>query len=263
MAKQVSKGMIKSDAVAAALAHTANVAAPEGKNPLAELVKRRAQLTRLTALQGELFGVEQAARTRVQSERDKLRKRVGELEAVLLPPVTSYKVFDLEPLRWRDDKGLPRLVPFPLDNYLFHYSTEMYSDGTINRHYVPVDLPKSITDCYTDVQKRITKLARSKRQTVSLDVHFTGAIPDDVRGQIVDARHVFGKEIYIIAEPAKAELKMRAPTAKPKPAPPPAIREGDPLVIGFDGKQFRLIAAFDLTPIEQLVRDRVNGTKSS
>jgi hypothetical protein len=261
--KQVTKTLIKTDAVAAALRHTEGLVVPVGKNALSELYKRRAQLGRLTDLQSTLLGVEEVARDHVQRERDKLRKRVSELEAVLLPAVTTYKVFDLEPLTWRDANSLPRLVVFALNNALFHFSTEMYDDGTIKEQYVPTDLPSAIMKCYDDVQKRITKIARSKRMTVSLDVQFTGVIPDVVRGQIADARHVFGKEIYLVAEPAKAELKHRTPTSRPKPVPPPPIRGGDPLVIGFDGRQFRLIAAFDLTPVEQLVRDRVNGIKAS
>lgn len=261
--KQVSKALIKTDAVAAALRHTENRAAPHGKSALNELAKRRTQLERLTDLQETLLGVEQVAHDQVRHERDKLRKRVGELEAVLLPSVTSYKVFDLEPLTWRDADGMPRLVAFSLNHPDFHFSTELYDDGTIKDHFVPGGLHETIVKCYKDVAKVISKLAQSKRQSVTLEVKFTGAIPDDVRAQIADARRAFGKEIYLVAEPAKIELKLRAPTAKPKPAPPPSIRQGDPLVIGFDGLQWRLIAAFDLTPIEQLVRDRVNGGKSS
>jgi len=263
MTKQVSKALIKSDAVAAALRHTENIAAPEGKDALTELKKRRTQLARLTDLQGSLLGVEQVARDRVQTERDKLRKRVGELEAVVLPAVSSYKVFDLEPLSWRDGDGLPRLVPFHVEQSLFHISTEMHTDGTVKNHYVPQGLHKLLGQCYADVERKISKLARAKTETVTLEVLFTGVIPDDVRAKIAEVRTLFGKEIYIVAEAEQAALTYREPTTKPKPAPRRSIRNGDPLVIGFDGRQFRLIAAFDLTPVEQLVRDRVNGVRAS
>ena len=265
MTKQVSKALIKTDAVAAALAHTESIVPVDEKRAATELTKKRREMVGLTLAQNSLLGIEADARAKLQHTRDKLRKSITALEAVVLPGVQSYKPFDLEPLTWRDTDGLPRLVVFGLNEAVFHYSEEVTVDdiGRIedSAGFVPGYLPANLQACYRDIERLVRKVARRYKSTAVLEVTFTGIIPDDVKSKITDARYIFGDEIYIVAEPSKMAIRKQPP--KRKPLPPLPIRNGDPLVIGFDGKQYRLIAAFDLTSIEQLVRDRVNGTKSS
>lgn len=261
MPKPVSKAMIKSDAVAAALAHTQSLTPRSMEQAQKELRKERAIIAQLMKARHDLLGIEEHAEKLLDTKIAASKKRIAILEPVAVPATATFPIFDLAPLSWRDAKGLPRLVPFHFTNSVFTYERELYDDGTIKEDYVPGGLHEDLLKCYTDVEKAVHKHALKERKTVTLEIHFTGVIPDDVREKITLLRAQFSDKIYIVAEPAAVTLRVREPSKKP--APPPVIRGGDPLVIGFDGAHFRLIAAFDLTPVEQYVQNRVKGIKLS
>jgi hypothetical protein len=79
-----------------------------------------------------------------------------------------------------------------------------------------------------------------------INARFEGVIPQSVRltiQQAIDSKHF--QEVFILAEVPKWKMDVRL---VPQP-----ILHGDPLVVGWDGKNMRLIAAFDTTPLEQLI----------
>ena len=81
-----------------------------------------------------------------------------------------------------------------------------------------------------------------------ISARFEGIIPNEIRNIIRSAQSSgLFKEVFLLAEVPKWKKATR-PTPQP-------IAQGDPLVIGWDGINFRLIAAFDTTPIEQYIAD--------
>ena len=87
-------------------------------------------------------------------------------------------------------------------------------------------------------------------ETVSIGASLGGMIPSEVREKIQLAiRQQFFQEIFILAEVqkwAKTVTRVRMPVR---------IAIGDPLVVGYDGHIFWLIAAFDTTSLEQHIAD--------
>lgn len=150
----------------------------------------------------------------------------------------KYKIFDLEPLKWRNEKGFPRLAVFDIDAEP-HFEIRVYNGG----HQITFKgLPKEVKQCFLET---VNYLARIKEldKTISIRAEFKGFIPQDVRKEIalVERLQLF-KEIYIIADVSEWEIDETATPNK------------DPLVVGYDGKFYWLIASFDTTSIEEYIR---------
>ncbi len=84
---------------------------------------------------------------------------------------------------------------------------------------------------------------------ISLTSKLKTVIPDDVKQKIQEAREDFKNEIYIIAE-ANWEGSVQ-------------LQPKDPLVVGWDGHNFWLIAVYDPTTIEKYIADEFSSSSSS
>ena len=74
------------------------------------------------------------------------------------------------------------------------------------------------------------------RDGARLWANFSGILPKSARAAIERYRSLFGKDLYIVAEPVSWQV---------------AVIDPDPLLVGWDGSSFWLLDAFDLTPVEE------------
>jgi hypothetical protein len=208
-----------------------------------------------------------AEHSSIQKKWDKLlpieRAIVPELkekvqQAKSLDKLGKYPLFKLDCLKWRNKSGAPLLAIFNLESPVFKISVVGRRNrrwGAIRWHKnISPSLPTALQECYSDVLDRLSLLARKApkarrvvQANVSLETKFNGLIPDDVRQKIVECKKEF-KQIFIVAEATKYDLKEKVVTAPKQKFNP------DPLVIGHDGTNFWLIAAFDMTPLEEYLK---------
>ncbi|MES2314431.1 MAG: hypothetical protein V4524_00645 [Patescibacteria group bacterium] len=186
--------------------------------------------------------------------------RVFEGKFQLLDP----SVFDI-----RDAQGMPRLMPFKVSvpQSGFIYRTEETTDftGSRIRNSQQVrcgmfpNFPVHITEHYLDIIERVKirgqhhvgnarlKVPVFTTQNVELKLitRFGGYIPEEVKWEMVHAwtSRLF-QELFIVSEVCDWQENLVVES-----------RQGDPLVVGYDGYQFWLIAAFDTTTLEQAVQD--------
>ncbi len=147
-------------------------------------------------------------------------------------------------LGWRNDDGMPTLAPFSVDRDTFVFFLDRWG-----RPHVSLMLPDPLLGVYDDVCSRLRDRQRNRSRNTDNNVElratarFDGVIPDDVRRMIVSAREQF-KDIRILAEIEHWQIEETEL---------PALN-ADPLVIGYDGEEFWLLAAFDITPLEEAIR---------
>ncbi len=225
----------------------------------------------------------------------------------------EYKEFSTKAFGYRDENGLPALVPFSLSENLSIFSNEGFSKGVpeyvrgfykdiapkLYEHAVNLNagistrnnkifgriLLKAFTISFsvcilmllsvyyfmvsgtaglvawmcgvgviTTIGSLITAMAITDMtkepfvQQCLVTAEFDGLIPEVVRQKIRRALSlgIFGNKVFILAEVPGLEIK---PIPLPKPA-----SIGDPLVIGFNGSDFYLIAAFDTKPVELMAQ---------
>lgn len=223
------------------------------------------RINALKAVSGRLLTVETAARNEankqvfaLEKERDTLRDSP---EAAAL--VQAFPEFSLEPFRWRDDDGFPRLAAFSLDGAEFKIAVKapMYSELRISNYEVAIApmLPADIVATYCDVvgaiigthltrRKQIKEEADGGNKTLFISAAWSGVIPVEVRSRIAAFSRRF-KSVLMVAE---VEGWKYGEIAEPKPV--------DPLIVGWDGEKLRLIASFDQTTVEAAARDYLKKT---
>lgn len=154
-----------------------------------------------------------------------------------------------EVLGWRNDDGLPTLAPFSVQNEKFEFvsSSRLWPEERMT----PA-LPVPLRGCYDDVLRKLREKRARRNVEVRASVTFTGVIPEDVRRTIARVQQSF-KDIRVLAEVEHWQLEETEL---------PALNT-DPLVIGYDGHEFWLLAVFDITPLEDAVRQICLGTTSS
>ena len=231
------------------------------------------QLERESASASSLLGIEGSARNDIADHFSALKFECAQLRSQIVLGA-RYHLLSMEPLKWRDENGWPRLVVFGIDSPYFEIKsfpsfedfTMGFFNGFISRiqdHIVKVEkklgtkttisfeeraLPDVIQSCYGDVLLKLEQMSiwdsRKRTSTAfSLSCRFEGLIPQDIRQKIVEAQRSF-KEVFVIAE--VGEIKI---TERKIALPIPAGR--DPLAVGFDGSQLWLIADFETTPVEE------------
>jgi hypothetical protein len=149
-------------------------------------------------------------------------------------PLTKLR----EVLGWRNTDGMPTLAPFSVEHDTFEFVVSNWYN-----HRITPALPVPLRDCYDDVMTRLRNRSQARNVAVHATARFDGAIPDDVRRVIIASRSQF-QDIRVLAEVEAWKIEETEL---------PALRT-DPLVIGYDGEEFWLLAAFDLTPLEEAVR---------
>lgn len=202
-------------------------------------------LTRIGELQSKLLPVERGMIPAIRLEKEAITKRIKQLES--FEKLNRYAVFSLEPLTWRNKQGFPRLAVFSLESANFEIAAvggynRWGGGGRRWRGQISPKLPKEMMTCYKDVLDKLTKLGRETKKTIRLRTQFGMLIPESVREEISRVRGEF-KQIFIVAEAPRWDLKR---IAIPKPV--------DPLVVGYDGICYWLIAAFDPTPLEEYIK---------
>lgn len=191
----------------------------------------------------------------------------------------EYMLQDLTPLRYRNESGFPRLAVFrpgvaesgfearlvdgatrvsPGDDFVVFDADNLIQamTGKLRVTMVP-KVPVEIGECYKDVIFSVRQFAeaRLKGETgrrrvvesfkVDLKTRFGGVIPEDVKLELHRA-YTSGlfKEFFIVAEVEIWQWDVQV-----------VSRQGDPLLLGYDGFQYWLIKAFDTTTLERLMAE--------
>lgn len=219
----------------------------EIKNNTEECAKANDVLTRITKLQSTLLPIEQEMINAINSKRREVANRLKRLES--LDKLTQYAAFNLEPLKWRNKQGYPRLAVFNLESPNCEFAViggytnaNDWNRRRIWKKRVEPKLPPEMMECYNDVFNRLNEIAKKTKKTIRLSAKFVMLIPPDIKEKIIQVREEF-KEIFIIGEAPQWGIKQ---TAIPKP-------NKDPLVVGYDGVNYWLIAAFNSTPLEEYI----------
>lgn len=246
--------LIRTNPIKAALTLVPPAELSEVDTHIGQLAALEERISALDAVKKRLLRVETAAQaqatlqiSKLEGERDKLRDSE---EAAAL--VQAFPEFSLEPFRWRDDAGLPRLAAFALDGAEFKIEVKVSSRyGQVESLAMTMSphLPVAVAARYADVVGAILEKMPYKagdyggEKTMFLSATFAGVVPAHVKARISAFSRRF-KSTLIIAEVADWKY---GEVVQPK--------QVDPLVVGWDGETFRLIAAFDLTDVETAARD--------
>ena len=241
---------------------------PEGLQE-AEQVRNR-----LVRFKRNLLPLEQAAP--VNARLDEALHTYGELQAqqsVVRAFGSRYQILDPSVFTWRDATGMPRLMPFaisvPHSGFVFRVrdrnvinEADIFGGGITSRSEscsMYPTFPIHLTEHYADVLKVVAEkgrhhyhnqLSRSfpwQRVEVEFKMltSFGGYIPEEVKMNMLRAWHsgIFHRMV-IVSEVAQWDENFVVTS-----------RQGDPLVVGYDGYQLWLLDAFDTTDLEQVVRD--------
>ena len=201
-----------------------------------------------------LIGCEKAELPEIRRKLTELKTREKQLKSMTDPTLVGMPIFSLVPLTWRRKDGMPYLAVFSIDSEKFEIAAvgkrTLYGSSRVywKRTFEP-KLSKDVLACYADVVETVAKKARSSRKSIRLRAEFRGMMPAAVKQRIKEVKPLF-QEIFIVTE--VSDWKMET---SPIPAPP---KDPDPLVVGFDGTSYRLIAKFDTTSIEEAAADYLN-----
>ena len=237
------------------------LALSNNKNAFVDLVET-------TALGIEADGLKQPALRDVRREQRRLKRLCA-----------GYRPIDLTiPLSWRNEAGLPLLVPFSINSPEFSIVMQYDSDrSSYSALFLPKDeFPQALERHFADALCDVVCFPRREgRSTNKMSTRFNGLLPLTVRAEIVRAKEHF-EHIYVLAE---ARDWTRDETRS----------GGDPLVIGYegeisavtrlslsgdsatarfkkraaglDGGEFFLITSFDMTSIEEAAATFATFTK--
>lgn len=190
-----------------------------------------------------LLPIERSSKHRLDAiEKDLLRQQLMAKSGL---KYAEYPEFPMEALRWRNAKGYPRLAVFSIGSANFEIGiiAERGWRTSYRRTHTP-ELPRPILKSYDDVFLKLREMAREERKSTRLRTFFEGLIPADVKQQIVETQPHF-KQLYVVAEAGKWDLKQSAP-----------IRRADPLLVGWDTCRLWILASFDTTPIEKYIESQ-------
>lgn len=202
-----------------------------------ELIKIRKAKELLAKLTGVEYGlrikIEQIISQATKKTQDLVKEK--EQHKLLTEYEQTFKCLSLEPFKWRDNNGNPKLVIFSKDDYLF----ELTAFSSKRFETRPKRLPKKIVDQYLDVFELLAE-KRIKRKVLTLSCNFNALIPASTKTIMEAAEKVFADEIYLIAEPKK--LTVNEDTS---------IKLNKVLVVGYnpDAGENRLWLITDFHPI--------------
>lgn len=197
----------------------------ESKKILSPLTKN---IIKLEGLIEDLFGCEHEAKIRYKLELENLKKQQKQLQNCITIG-GLFPILDLEPLKWRNEKDLPHLVLFSLNDPVFYIKCEPYHHSEI----YPV-VPEQIEKCYDDIRRRYYRYSQLNDTYHKIQCSFKGLIPLETKEKIKKYKDLF-EEIFIIAEPEWES----------------ASTDEDPLIVGWDGFNLWLVDKFDVSSIEE------------
>ena len=210
-----------------------------------------AEIARLQKVKQSFFGIERSSIQKSDEMISQLTTRKGTLDSVSKFANKYSRFHYREALKWRNGDGLPRLAVFDLVNPRCRLRVE--NNMTWERWKLePKSLPWDIGHCFDDVFQRFDQRLRSSRvgSYCEIEAVFQGVIPDETRQKIEAAKSDFKDKLFILAEAPKWQVNQHF-------VPVPI---GDPLVIGWDGKNCWLIDAFDTTPFEKYIKGEFTTT---
>jgi len=251
------------------LGHQALATDPEQAKTM--LIEKRRELRRLGDLRADLLDVERDSADALNLQIKSIGQDIKTLVTQMVPSPASMPIFDLECLSWRDESGFPRLVPFAIDGDKVVFGVRVRQGGSGWRNgreggvrvrsmrsgNYGTKFPHLIAEQYKDVFTTLRALRKPKKN-IEIATVFGGVVPDTIRDLIQGARLVFD-DLRLVAEVPSWKVVERSVRS----VPPVRTREADPLLIGFDGGDYRLLAAFDTTSIEKIALERSRGQKRS
>lgn len=240
----VSTALVIRNPIKAAVRLSRRMSAQDIENISSEHESAVGVLNRINQLQSGLLPIERKLIPIITSKKTEVTGRVKQLES--FDKLNEYAIFSLEPLKWRNKQGFPRLAVFSLQSPNFELAA--IGDYGYDGHHrwsqkVDPKLPQEMRGCYKDVLDKLSALAKQARKTTRLRAQFAMLIPRAVKEEIARVRGEF-KEIFVVAEVPSWDFKQ---TVIPRP-------NKDPLVVGYDGASYWLIAAFDPTPLEAYIK---------
>jgi hypothetical protein len=219
-----------------------------------ELQRAQSQLAKGKQILDQLWGCEVSMKSKVDAECTKLEVKQRELQLDANYP----QKLNMDVLKWRTPEGWPALGLFTTDEETLTFSSTVSHDRHGNREplypkgrrggmsYTNNHLcnPDMFGKYYEDVLDRVEKMAmKSSYERMGLACSFSGLIPMDVKAIInkAVATKLFDIDnIFLLAETPKWS------TTKVKTI------KIDPIVVGWDGKDLRVITVFDTTSLEEL-----------
>lgn len=152
--------------------------------------------------------------------------------------VMPYPRLSLEPFKWRGKAGFPKLCLFDIRKTTVEFRAYTYRFGVDFECNIPY--PASISECYVDVKKRLTKFVQRKSRDIKITAHWAGGlIPETVKEKIEKFKCRKDVQLFIVAEPRwEVEVKKFNP---------------DPLLVAYYNGELFLIDKFDLTTLEHYV----------
>lgn len=200
-----------------------------------------AEIERLTQMSNRLLPVEQGMKAVVKQSVDKLAHlKIDKL----------FPRLDMSFLQWRRKRdGWPAFAFFSPTEMNCYFQTT-YADRRWEADKMVPDV-KAFAPHFKDIWQKLKDLGdtnANSRFNKTLSAQFNGILPDEIRDQIkqftptTDKPSVFDS-VYIVTEAPEWRVDY---TILPQKV--------DPLLIGRKDEGCWLIAAFDLTPAEALVK---------
>ena len=203
------------------------------------------ELERVRDTMASLLPVEALSKKKFEIREKELVRRKLLSESNVL--ANDYPPFPMEALTWRNKAGFPRLAIFSLSSPTMRIgTTSTFSSWSYRRGYQMTNQPvltKDLKKLYKDVFDLTREMAKKSHKSVVLEATFTGLIPLEVKEHIEKVKSNF-ENIYLVADVPNWVVKKSEPTL---------TKSIDPLVMGFDGLEYWLIASFDPTSIEKYV----------
>ena len=211
------------------------------KKALDQLTKVNTKIERIKVLLRNLWPIESSEKKGLELKLAKLQQEQQDLWQIT-GFSHHFNRLSLEPLGWRDEQGLPRLVVFSLDQPTAAFDIELINswDNKAFEARMNPELPDALIKCYKDVLEVLAARAKKLGKSIKLTCQFSGLIPLEVKERIEQVRDMF-EGIYIIAEPASFNLETREPT----------VLNRDPIVVGYSYGTLWHITDFETTAIEE------------
>lgn len=216
-------------------------------------------------LDQKTLSCEHEAKVKLANELNKLELEMVELEIDEFSLQYGFPQFDLEmALRMRDNKGLPRLLPFDLNTPEFRlgpkkvYRTDQYRDGHYRYEY-RIKLRRcsfesdfvNVYDIYDDLLEKYnpwqTDAIRQDRPCPikALKASFPGVIPSAVRDLIAKHTNKFDRMFFV------ADCTDHVRVCEIEDMEMVELPAVDPFLIGEKKDKYYLVKAFNTTSYEE------------
>jgi hypothetical protein len=244
---ETAQALAPRDPVKAALSFTHDITSTVLEKLEAEKGKIDQTLSGWNAVKADMFGIEKEVIMAGADKYRQLGRRRDELDMLTKTELRGCPLIHLEePLSWRTRDGFPALAPFSLESDTFQFCIRRDDEsGKWKKEIMPEKvIPAALKKHYADVFSVLKK--KRGDDGITATAKLSCLIPQEIKARITEVRKYF-THIFLVAEALEWSLK---------PVPRPRRRTGDPLVVGYDGHQYRLIGAFDMTSLEQAVLQR-------